>query len=111
MKRSDFESRLGPFGLNLSVYRNACYYAACEQWSLALGPYPAEEIKQAKLAISTPSATERAAIVNSFFEAAEVAKTSRIDAALDGQEFCEARGEKNITISWFDGELVVNVME
>jgi len=111
MKRSNFETHLGRFGLSLGVYSDACYYGACDGWSLALGPYPSDDIKQAKLAICTPSAKARTAIVDGFFAAADVPKDSGIDAALVGRECCAERGSKKITISWFDDELVVNVAE
>jgi hypothetical protein len=106
MKRLDFETQLKQYGLNLAAYRGACYYGACEEWSLSLAPYPADEIKQAKLAVRGSSAAERAVIVDTFLAAANVEKNSQIDAGLDGHDF---RGA--ITIASFDDELVVNVVE
>ena len=102
---------MGKLGLNLGVYGGACYYGACDGWSLALGPYPSDEIKQAKLAVSTPSEKDRKAIVETFFAAANVTRDPKIDAGLNGHECCGRDGSKNITVSWFDRELVVSIME
>jgi hypothetical protein len=50
-------------------------------------------------------------IVDSFLAAAQVEKDVHIDAGLNGGGCCGERGSKKITISWFDEELVVNIME
>ena len=111
MKRSDFEAGLASVGLNLAVYRDACYQGGGARWTLSLAPYPAEEIKEAKLAIRTASTAERAVLVDSFFAAAKLAKNSQIDAALHGLEYRGVQGSKNITIASFEDELFVNVLE
>jgi hypothetical protein len=111
MKRTDFETRLGKLGLNLTVYGNAAYYGACENWSLSLQPYPGEDVTQAKLAVRAP-AKERSVVVDTFLAAANVKKTPQIAQALEaGDEFRGKSGPKDVTFTSIDSELVFNVME
>ncbi len=110
MKRTDFETRLGKLGLNLTAYRNA-YYGACDSWSLSLLPYPGNEVTQAKLAIHAPAA-ERSVVVDTFLVAANVEKTPQIAEALEtGGDFRGKSGLKDVSFTSIDSELVVNVMD
>lgn len=112
MKRSDFEAQLGQFGLSLSSYGDAAYYAACEKWSLSLQPFPAEVVNRAKLAIDHPGAKERAVIVDTFLSAANVTKTPQIAQALEaGTDFRGRTGDKVVTFTAIGSEFVLNVIE
>ena len=111
MKRTDFETRLGKLGLNLTVYENAAYYGACDNWSVSLQPYPGEEVRQAKLAVRIP-ARERSVVVDTFLAAANVKKTPQIAQALEaGEDFRGKSDLKEVSFTSIDSELVFNVME
>jgi hypothetical protein len=112
MNRTDFEKQLAQHGLNISDYKNAAYYGACEKWSLSLRPFPADIIKHAKLAIDSPNAKERAVVVNTFLSAAKVRKTPQLDQALEtGKDFRGTEGSREITFTTIGTELVLNVRE
>jgi hypothetical protein len=110
MKRNDFEKEFGPYGIKLSEYGGECYFGEAERCSLMLKP-STEKVSRAKLAIRTPSVTERKVVVNTFLQAAGLEYNSKVNDALEGHEYRGRDGSKNVTVAMLDDEFVVTVSE
>ena len=110
MKRHDFQVQLEQHGLKMSEYGAACYFAENELCSLVLGPFPAEEIRRAKLAIRG-SGKPRRTVVDNFLRAAGVESDSALAEALEGSEYRGERGSKHVTVAVIESEIVITVTD
>lgn len=109
MKRQKFEKQLAPLGVEVSEYKGACYFGESSSCSVSLAPFRTDEIQRAKLAVRTPSATERKVLVNTFLDAAGVSRTPEIADALTGREQRIWTGSQCVTVAVLDDEYIVTV--
>jgi collagenase-like PrtC family protease len=109
MKRSKFETLFNKLGLALSSYQDAAYYGASDTCSLVLAPFATEDISRAKLAVKTGE-RDRRVVVNTFLTAAGIDRVGQISDAVEAGEELRAKvGDKEVTLTSFGSELVLNV--
>jgi len=112
MNRSEFEARLGRFGLALAVFQQSCYYGNSDGWSLTLRPYPSEVINEAKLTVEIAKLHNLSAVIDSFLVAAGVPRTTGISEALAARRHHrEQIGERQVVVSPADMEIIIDIKE